>query len=334
MAYPLLLLQSIAVLAALAIGAGAARAERVDEARPLMGTIVEITAEGSGAASLHTAVDAAYREMARLSDMMNHYDPGSVVSAINDAAGNRAVKAPPELMEVLAMARRVSERTGGAFDITVGALRGWRFRADDPRLPSREEVAAQLKRVDFRKVNLDRRAGTAFLVARGMRIDLGGIAKLYIVHAGMQVLARHGVRRAMVNGGGDVEVVAPQASRPWRIGVRDPRAPENLLGVLELRRGFVISSGDYERSFVRDGKRYHHILDPRSGFPSEGPRGVTLLARDMEAVNGFSLAIMVLGKATGIDLIRSTAGLDGLIVDRDDSVWMSPGFAARLHPAS
>jgi len=319
------------VLAALAAGTALARAERIDEARPLMGTVVEITAEGSEAAALHAAVDASYREMGRLSDMMNHYNPHSVVSAINDAAGVHAVAAPPELMDVLAMAQRVSERTGGAFDITVGALRGWRFRQDDPRLPSREEIATQLKRVDFRKLHLDAQARTAFLAEQGMRIDLGGIAKLYIVHAGMDVLARRGVRRALVNGGGDVEVIAPPGGRPWRVGVRDPRAPETLIGVLEVHNGFVISSGDYERSFVRDGKRYHHILDPRNGFPSQGPHGVTLVGRDLEAINGLSLAIMVLGKDAGVRLIQSTPGLDGLIVDRDGSPWMSPGFTAQLH---
>lgn len=313
---------------------GPVRAERVDEARPLMGTVVEVALEGSDAATLHAAVDAAYREMQRLSDMMNHYNPASVVSAINDAAGERPVTVPPELMEVLLMARHVSERTGGAFDITVGGLRGWRFRADDPRLPSHEEIKNELKRVDYHKLHLDERAGTAFLAQRGMRIDLGGIAKLYIVHAGMRVLTDHGVQRAMINGGGDVEVTATQAGRPWRIGVRDPRAPERLLGVLELRRGFVISSGDYERYFMRDGKRYHHILDPRTGFPSQGPRGVTLVARDMKLVNGFSLGIMVLGKAPGIRLVQSTPGLDGLIVDHDGSLWMSHGFKARLQPPS
>lgn len=298
-----------------------------------MGTVVEIAAEGPPEAALRAAVGAAYREMARLVDMMSHYDPKSVVSAINDNAGARPVAAPLELMEVLAMAQRVSERSGGAFDITVGALRGWRFRAGDPRLPSRGEIAAQLAKVDYRKLVLDRRAGTAFLTERGMRIDPGGIAKLYILHAGMRVLRRHGVARAMVNGGGDVEVVAPEASRPWRIGVRDPRARDRLLGALELHRGFVVSSGDYERYFIRNGKRYHHILDPRTGFPAEGPHGVTLVSTELEAVNGLSVAIMVLGKRAGIELLNSTPMLDGAITDRDGSVWMSPGFRVRLRAA-
>lgn len=318
------------LLLACLVGSTASQAVRVDEARPLMGTVVEIAADGADEAPLRAAIDAAYREMTRLIDMMSHYDPRSVVSAINDAAGARPVRVPSELMEVLTTAQRISERSGGAFDITVGSLRGWRFRADDPRLPSREEIAAQLAKVDYRKLVLDRRAGTAFLTERGMRIDLGGIAKLYILRAGMRVLAQHGITRAMVNGGGDVEVMAPEASRPWRIGVRDPRAPDRLLGALELHRGFVVSSGDYERYFVRDGKRYHHVLNPRTGFPSEGPRGVTLVATDLEAVNGFSVVIMVLGKRAGIKLVSSTPGLDGVIIDRDGSAWMSSGFRARL----
>lgn len=310
-----------------------AHAVRVDEARPLMGTVVEIAAEGADETAVRTAVTAAWREMARLIDMMSHYDPESVVSAINDNAGIKPVPVPPELMAVLTMAQRVSERSQGAFDITVGSLRGWRFRPDDPRLPSREEIAAQLPKVNYRKLVLDPRAGTAFLTERGMRIDPGGIAKLYILNAGMRVLMRHGIARAMVNGGGDVEVVAPEGERPWRIGVRDPRAPDRLLGVLEANRGFVVSSGDYERYFVHQGRRYHHILDPRTGYPAEGPRGVTLVSADLEAVNGLSVVIMVRGKRYGIERITSTPGLDGLIVDRDGSVWMSPGFRARLRAA-
>lgn len=307
-----------------------AHAARVDEARPLMGTVVEIAAEGTEQGSIRTAIDAAFLEMTRLTEMMSHYDPKSVVSAINDNAGVRPIPVPAELMAVLRMAQQVSERSAGAFDVTVGSLQGWRFRPDDPRLPSPEQIAAQLPKVDYRKLVLDRRAGTVFLTERGMRIDLGGIAKLYILRAGMRVLRRHGVARAMINGGGDVEVIAPNGGQPWRIGVRDPRAPERLLGVFELRRGWVVSSGDYERYFARDGKRYHHILDPRTGFPAEGPHGVTLVSTDLEAVNGLSVVIMVLGKRAGIQRINSTAGLDGLIADRDGSIWMSPGFRARL----
>jgi thiamine biosynthesis lipoprotein len=321
------------LLGALAVS-GAAPAARVDEARPLMGTVVEIAAAGPAEPALRAAVEAAYREMARLIDMMSHYDSRSVVSAINDAAGSRPVPVPPELMSMLTMARRISERSKGAFDITVGSIKGWRFRPDDPLMPSPEQIASQLAKVDYRKLLLDPRAGTAFLAEPGMRIDPGGVAKLYILDAGMRVLIRHGIARAMVNGGGDVNVIAPDSAHPWRIGVRDPRAPDALLGTVVLRRGWVVSSGVYERYFVKSGKRYHHILDPRTGYPAEGPIGVTLVSTNLEVINGFPVVIMVLGKRAGIELLNSTPGLDGVIVDRDDSLWMSPGFRARLRGAS
>ncbi len=327
-------LASLALSAVLAaVHCAPAEAVQVRDARPLMGTVVEIIAEGPDEAALGAALGAAYREMQRLTGMMNHFDPASVVSAINAAAGTRAVAVPPELMEVLVMAQRLSRRSGGAFDVTVGALTGWRFRPGGERLPSPDEVAAQRAKVDWRKLELDPRAGTAFLAEPGMRIDLGGIAKLYILDAGLRALKLHGVARAMVNGGGDVEVGGHANERPWRIGIRDPRAPDRLLGVAEVARGFVASSGDYERGFVRDGRRFHHILDPRTGSPTQGPRGVTVIGEDLAAVNGLSLAIMVLGKVAGIRLVAGTPGVDALIVDGDGSVWMSNGFRARLKPA-
>ncbi|OGA15961.1 MAG: hypothetical protein A3I63_10440 [Betaproteobacteria bacterium RIFCSPLOWO2_02_FULL_66_14] len=318
-----------AVLLALAASAVALAASPLREARPLMGTVVEIVADGAPEASLHAAAGAAFREMGRLSGMMNHYDPKSVVSAINDAAGERPVPVPPELLEVLEQARSLSGRSGGAFDVTVGALRGWRFRRDDPRLPSPAEVAAQRALVDYRKLRLERAAPSAFLAERGMKIDLGGIAKVYILYAGLRELARMGVARAMVNGGGDVVAFGGG----WRIGVRDPRSPLELIGTLEIDRGAVLSSGDYERHFDRDGRRYHHILDPRTGYPAEGPHGVTLMSESIDAANGLGVAIMVLGKEAGIRLLASAPGVEAVIVDRDDRVWMSPGFRSRLREA-
>lgn len=295
-----------------------------------MGTVVELIAEGAEEPALRAAAEGAFREMQRLSDMMSHYDPASVVSAINDAAGVRWIPVPPELAEVLAQARRVSERTGGAFDVTIGGLRGWRFRPGEERVPPAAEIAAQRAKVNYRKLRSDGRS--AFLAERGMRLDLGGIAKLYILEAGRRALEARGVRRALVNGGGDV--VAHSDGAPWRVGVRDPRAPERLLGAVTLQRGAVASSGDYERAFVRDGRRYHHILDPRTGYPAEGARGVTLVAADAQAVNGLGPAILVLGAAAGRKLIAATPGVEGVIVDPGGELWMSPGLQPRWIPAS
>ncbi len=308
----------------------AAQAAELRETRPLMGTVVDITLEGPDADRLKPALEAAYQEMSRLSDMMNHYSPTSVVSAINMAAGIQPVAVPPELMQVLQMARGVSDRTHGAFDITIGSLRGWRFNPTQPAMPTPEQVAQQLPNIDYRALRLDKAAGTAYLERQGMRIDLGGIAKLYILDAGIRVLRRQGVANAMINGGGDVAVMGATHGHPWRVGIRDPLQPDRLLGVVSVSRGLVASSGDYERYFERDGRRYHHIIDPKTGYPTQGPHGVTLVADDLARINGLGAAIMVMGAASGRKLIEQTPGLDGLIVDRDGTLWRSPGMAKRL----
>jgi FAD:protein FMN transferase len=308
-----------------------ARAGGIRDVRPLMGTAVELIAEGADEKTLRSATQAAYAEMERLAAMMSHYDPASPVSEINGAAGWRAVQAPPELLEVLLQADRLSRRSNGAFDITVGAIHGWRFGPEDPRIPPPAEIAAQLPKVDYRKLRLDPKDASVFLAERGMRIDLGGIAKIYILEAGRRVLEAGGVPRALVNGGGgDVVAHADESSPPWRVAVRDPREPERLLGLVELRRGGISSSGNYERAFVKDGKRYHHILDPRTGYPAQSLRGVTLVAEQAESVNGLSVALMVMGKLTGKRLLADSPGVDAIIVDRDGELWMSRGMRKRM----
>ena len=304
----------------------AAELRQYADTRPLMGTLVSMTVEGPRRDVLEQGVNDAYREMSRLSDMMNHYNPDSVVSQINRQAGVQPVTVPRELMEVLTMARRVSERSEGAFDITVGSLKVWRFDPENPAMPSPDEIRRALPLVNFHHVILNENNRTVLLNQHGMHIDLGGIAKLYILDAGMQVLKQRGITHAMVNGGGDVAVMGSHQGRPWRIGIRHPRRGDVLLGTVELTQGWVVTSGDNERYFFRDGKRYHHILDPRSGYPTEGPQQVTLVANDSGLVNGYSLAIMVRGVEWGRALIAQTPGLSGLIVDQAGQPWSSPGM--------
>ncbi|AKJ30809.1 FAD:protein FMN transferase [Caldimonas brevitalea] len=313
------------------LGLGDARAERsvLRDSRLLMGTRVDISVAAANPALARRAINLAWTEMGRLVDMMSHFSATSVVAAINLAAGVQAVQVPAELMRVLKMAQQESVRSRGAFDITVGSIRGWSFDPHQPGMPSGEAVARQLPLVDFRRVVLDEQAGTAFLTQRGMRIDLGGIAKLPILEAGIETLKRNGIASAMINGGGDVAVGGPLEERPWRIGVRDPRAPQRLLGVLPVTEGFVVSSGDYERFFMRHGQRLHHILNPGTGRPTEGLRGVTLVARDLESVNGVGASLMVAGAAAARQRVRREAGLEGLWVKADGTLSMSPGLAHR-----
>lgn len=331
------LVQAAAVGACLATWPGVFAASgspvRLRDTRRLMGTQVDIAAESEDAALLRPALDAAFARMASLSSMMSHYEPTSRVAAIGLAAGLMPVSVPPELMQVLQMAQAVSRRSDGAFDVTIGSVGRWHFDPQDPRMPTPAYIARHLPDVDYRRLVLDTRAGTAQLTRRGMRVDPGGIAKLYILAAGIDVLKQHGLETALINGGGDVVAISGPRAAPWRVGIRDPRAPARLLGSLELRQGFVASSGDYERCFVRDGRRYHHVLDPKTGYPVQGPHGVTLVGEELAALNGLGAAAMVLGTDQGRDLIRHTAGVEGLVVGRHDDVWITPSLRARLAPA-
>lgn len=304
-------------------------------ARALMGTRVDMAVAAPGAKSqqFDFAMDAAWNEMERLARMMTRYDATSVVSVVNRAAGRHAVVVPREMMVVLRTAQSLSSQTHGAFDVTVGALRAWEFGAD-ARLPEPALIEAERRLVGYGGLVLDVKAGTAQLTRPGMALDLGGIAKLPILSAGMRTLHAHGVENALINGGGDVLVAGNHQGKPWRVGLRDPLAPERMLGVLALEGGAIVaSSGDYERFFMAQGERQHHILDPATGRPTRGPHGISLLARDVSSVNGLGAAMMVLGGEPARSLVLKDTSVQALMVNHDGSVWQTPGMARLLKAA-
>lgn len=297
----------------------------------MMGTRVDLTLQDNDRAALTAAAEMAFAEMARLADMMTRYSATSALSAINLMAGLKPVSVPPELLHVLSMACQVAQASGGAFDATVGSLRDWDFSPEHPSIPSPQQIKAQLRLVDQKAgLVLNEHAGTAYLTQRGMQLDLGGIAKLPILQAGLRQLQSRGVTNAMINGGGDVLVMGQLNGHPWRVGLRDPRQPSKLLGVVALSQGFVAASGDYERFFMYQGQRFHHILNPKTGYPTHGPHGVTLISEQLELINGVGAALMVAGVEAGRTRISSTPGLDALIVDADSDLWLSSGMAQRL----
>ena len=299
--------------------------------RVLMGTRVDMTLQGGSNADLAQAAEAAYSEMTRLANMMSRYQSTSPLNAINLMAGLQPVKVPTELMQVLLMAKRTHQATHGNFDATVGSLRGWNFDANNPAIPDAEKIAHQLYLIGQSKgLVLDERASTAFLTIRGMALDLGGIAKLPILNAGMQQLKVRGVDNVMINGGGDVLVNGTMNSRPWRVGIRDPREPLKVIGEVAMTQGFIAASGDYERYFMHQGRRFHHVLDPKTGYPSQGTRGVALVSDRLEDINGLGTAIMVGGKVAAKDALARTHGVHALVANSDNSLWLSAGMQHRL----
>lgn len=267
----------------------------------------------------------AEEEARRIERKFSRYRDGSVVSEINRNAGRTPVAVDEETDALVASALELRERTDGRFDPTVGVLRrAWDFRSG--RVPSREEVDALLPLVDGRKVS--RRDGTVFLRKAGMELDLGGVGKEYAVDRVSRLLAAEGVAAAIVNFAGDVRTVGRRLDRhPWKVGVRDPRDPRRVrFSVRPMTGAGVATSGDYERGFVKDGVRYHHILDARTGWPVGGVASVTVVAPSADEAGRFASAAFLLGLEEGLALLEATPGLEGALVAEDGTIRATKGM--------
>lgn len=230
---------------------------------------------------------------AEVDEMMSEWKPGSPLTAVNHNAGVAPVAVPPELRALIERSLELAAATDGAFDPTWAALWGlWDFKADHPALPDPAEVARRIALVDYRKVQLQ--DDTVYLPDPGMLIGLGAIAKGYAIDVAAQRLRDAGFHDFLILGGGQVYAAGARDGRPWRVGIRDPRgSPADLIATLELRDASASTSGDYERFFIVDGVRYHHILDPRTGYPSRAERAVTVVCPDATTADALSTALMI-----------------------------------------
>jgi thiamine biosynthesis lipoprotein len=246
---------------------------------------------------------------------------------LNAAAGEAAVHVERETMEVLVAAQTMAAQSGGVFDVTMGAMGGlWHFDEDlDPVIPSAEAIAQRRKHVGFGDLVLDVNAGTARLMRAGMSVNLGGIAKGYAVDVMRRVLNNAGLRNVLIQAGGDLLVSGRKRDDAWRVGIRDPRdpAPDAYFAVAPITDHAFSTAGDYERAFIRDGKRYHHILDPRTGYPADACRSVTVFAPSALIADALDDAIFILGPEHGLALLANYPGTGAVIVDKANKVWIS-----------
>jgi FAD:protein FMN transferase len=291
--------------------------------RLLMGTLVEVTVIGP-AEKARTTIQGVFDEIKRIEDLTSFHKP-SALTRLNEEAGKGPVKIDPELLTLIAGGLKVARETDGVFDPTVGPLSLlWHFSGGDPRLPGETEISEALARVGWNRVGVDVEAGTVQLPERGMALDLGAIAKGYALDRAADVMRQSGVSGGLVNAGGDVAAVGEkEPGKPWRIGVRDPRNPKAIIAVTEVVDRAILTSGDYERFFMDNGKRYHHILDPRTGYPVEGVQSVTLVAP--RGTSALSCAVFALGVKKGLNYIAAIPGLEALVVDSQGEIHMTPG---------
>ncbi len=308
------------------VGCRSPESSLVRREQVLMGTTVSISIAGVRAARANEAADLAFREIRRIEGLMSTYLPDSEVSRINRSAGQEWTRVDPEVLSVIREALHISRISGGAFDISYKPLGSvWRFEPGS-RPPDPPTVSGLLPLVDYRKILIDRK-GRVLLKRKGMAIGLGGIAKGYAVDRAAALLRRQGIRNAIINAGGDLLVFGRRSPKNvWTIGIQDPRDPTGVLGELHLTKGAVATSGDYERFYIYRGVRYHHILNPRTGFPARGVRSVTITAPSAMQADALATAVFVLGTQEGLALVRHLSGVETMIVDGKGKIFRSRGF--------
>jgi len=276
-----------------------------------MGCSCEIVAVSPSKAAALAGADAAIAEISRIERKYSRYLSDSVVSGINAQAGTGRVDCDEETMSLLRHASNLYEQSGGLFDLTSGVLRrAWDF--DRQELPERGKLESLLELVGWDKVECEDRG--VRLARRGMEIDLGGIGKEYASDRAAEILFSKGIRHGYVNLAGDIRIVGLKPDgEPWSIGVRDPRNEEKMMASVPMYRGALATSGDYERFIEVGGRRYCHILDPRTGYPPDFWRSVTVIAPSaLEA--GSCTTITMLKGESGIDYLDAS-GLMYLAVD-------------------
>ena len=294
-----------------------------------MGTVVDLTLWSDDATGAAAAAEAVFEEFRRLDQLMSNWVDSSEVSRINAAAGERAVPVGDEVLKVIQFSQAVSRKSNGAFDITVGAYRGlWKFDEDiDRTVPSASEVAARRKLTGWRDVVVDARKKTVKLRRKGMAITLGGIAKGYAVDRAVVILRGRGYSNFIMQAGGDLYVSGTKGGQKWRVGIRDPRGGRDAtFAITEVQDRTFSTSGDYERGFVKDGVRYHHILDPRTGQPARMCRSVTVSAKDAMTADAWSKPLFILGPERGLKLLKSMPDLQAVFVDNKNQIRTTPGM--------
>lgn len=296
-----------------------------------MGTQVSVWFWTDREADAAQAAEAMFAEMKRLDAAMTTWRPDSDVSRINAAAGEKPVIVSDETRAVISRAVDISRRTGGLFDITVQAFHGlWKFDQDmDGSLPDPADVKKRVALVNWKDIVINNRRKTVFLRRKGMAITLGGIAKGYAVDACARLLRARGLSNFMIQAGGDMYIAGSKGPNPWVVGIRDPRGPKDaMFATAPIKDHSFSTSGDYERGFVKDGVRYHHILDPSTGQPARASRSVTIRANDAFTADAWSKVMFISGWKKGMELIKTNklTDFEAVWVDADNTVHMTKGI--------
>lgn len=295
-----------------------------------LGTVCTINLFESGTTDLYSQM---FQRLKAIEHVFSVKLPHSALSQVNQAAGIAPVTVPQEVIYVLQEALRIAQRTGGAFDPTIGPLVDlWDIGGDNSQVPSQEAIKRAISLVDWRLVELDVEACTVFLPKEGMALDLGGIAKGFAADQLVLMAQEAGVQRALFDLGGNIYAFGTKEDgTPWRVGVKNPQSPtaEPALAVA-VKDSSVVTSGMYERFFEQDGIRYHHILNPATGFPVwNDVQSVTILCKNSMLADALSTSVFILGQEKGLQLLEAEDA-EGVVISAENMVYPTSGITNQL----
>ncbi len=300
-----------------------ALADWYKQQRDIMGTRISIELWHADSGIAANCSEKIIAEMHRIDALMSPYKRSSELSFINNNATIAAVEISAELAHLIDRSLYFSEISQGAFDITYASV-GYAYDFRNRRKPSDQAVALRLDAIDYRHISLQ--GQKLQFLHRDVRIDLGGIAKGYAVDRAIDITRSCGIKQAMISAGGDSRIIGNKRGRPWIIGIQHPRKPDEVVLVLPLSDTAISTSGDYERFYIENGKRVHHIINPSTGRSAQASWSATVTGADAMTTDALSTTIFVLGAIQGMALIETLDGIDAIIIDSNGKLHYSSGL--------
>lgn len=291
----------------------------------LMGCGFEITVLAEHQQQANTYIELAISEISRIEKMISSWNPNSQTSLINKNAGIQAVKVDPELIQIIERAKKLSKLTSGAFDITYASMdRIWKFDGSMTKMPDESKIKASIANVGYQKIQINKNQGTVFLLEKGMKIGFGAIGKGYAADKAKTLLQAKGVKGGIINASGDLNTWGTRPNgKEWLVAIKNPLNKKKVFSWMPVNNGAVVTSGNYEKYVFFNNKRYTHIIDPRTGYPSSGVLSVSIFAKTAEVADALATSIFVMGVEVGLDFINQLKGVECIIVDEDNKMHSS-----------
>lgn len=291
----------------------------------LMGSRFEITVVARDSAEGARYIDLAINEISRIEDLISSWDLNSQTSAINQNAGVKPIKVNEELFDLIERSIGISKLTDGAFDISYASMdKIWRFDGSMDKMPSELEIQKSVSKVGFKNIVLDKEHHSVYLNEQGMKIGFGAIGKGYAADQAKALLIQQGVKSGIINASGDMNTWGEQPNgHPWQVAITNPLDKNKAFALLPITNGAVVTSGNYEKSVNFNGKRYTHIIDPRTGYPSTGVISVTVFAAKAELADALATSIFVMGKDVGLNRINQLPNIECVIIDDKGNIFSS-----------